>query len=65
MSLKISNLATDKQKDLLRHLEYNGRGKFSTDNLTREDAALLIDELLEEQRLADKEEVMYTKDNKW
>jgi hypothetical protein len=46
MGLIISNRATAKQIDMLRKLEYLG-----TWTLTIEEAATLIDELLEEQRM--------------
>lgn len=51
MSLKISNMATNKQKAMLRQLEYSGRGEYDIENLSKVDASLLIDELFEEQRL--------------
>jgi hypothetical protein len=46
MGLIISNRATAKQIEMLRKLEYLG-----TWTLTIEEAATLIDELLEEQRM--------------
>ena len=46
MSLIISNKVTDKQRAILKECEYYG-----TFNLTIEEAAKIIDELFEEQRL--------------
>lgn len=45
MSLKITNKATVKQLALLKKLEYHGQGKYAPENLTRDEAAKLIDEL--------------------
>lgn len=45
MSLILSNRLTDKQRAMLQRLEYYG-----TYDLTTEQAAHLIDELLEQQR---------------
>lgn len=65
MSFILSNLATEKQKAILLELEYIGTGNYRLENLSKDEAALLIDELFEEQRLADKEEIQFTKDNEW
>lgn len=65
MSFILSNLATEKQREMLKQLEYNGTGNYRLENLSKDEATLLIAELLEEQRLADKEEIQYTKDNEW
>lgn len=51
MSLKISNLATDKQKTMLTRLGYHGRGQYAIDKLSIAGAAELINELFEEERL--------------
>jgi hypothetical protein len=45
MSLKITNKATPKQLELLKKLEYIGRGKYAPENLTGQEAGKLIDEL--------------------
>lgn len=50
MSLKVSNLATARQKEILTELEYMGRGKYALEKLTVEDAAKLIDELFTEKK---------------
>lgn len=55
MSLIISNLATLKQITILQRLEYSGRGKYSIDRLTVSEAAELITELFEEERLMKRE----------
>jgi len=55
MSLKLSSLATDKQRATLLRLGYYGRGEYALDRLTVADAAELIAELFEEERLAEKE----------
>lgn len=65
MSLKVTNLATEKQKGMLVDLGYVGTGNYTLDKLTKDEAEELITELLEEQRLQAKEEIRYTKDNKW
>lgn len=65
MGLIISNLATDKQKAILQRLEYSGTGKYALSRLTQESAAELIDELFEEQRLEQRDNIQYTEDNKW
>lgn len=65
MGLKISNLATDKQRATLQHLDYMGTGKYALNRLTKEDAAQLIDELYEEQRLEQRDNIQYTKENTW
>jgi hypothetical protein len=51
MSIRISNLATPKQVAMLQKLEYYGRGKYAVDRLSVADAAELITELFEEERL--------------
>lgn len=51
MSLKLSNLATDKQKAILERLEYIGTGKYTIDQLSVSEAAEIIDGLFEEERL--------------
>lgn len=51
MSLKLSNLATDKQKAILERLEYIGTGKYTINNLSVSEAAEIIDGLFEEERL--------------
>lgn len=51
MSLKISNLATAKQKAILKKLEYLGTGQYAIERLSIADAADLITELFEEERL--------------
>lgn len=56
MSLKISNLATEKQRAILKRLEYIGIGKYAIDRLSITAAADLITELFEEERLARKTE---------
>lgn len=50
MALKISNLATPKQQELLAKLEYTGNGKYAAKNLTVDAAAKIIDELFIEQK---------------
>lgn len=55
MSLKISNLATAKQVAILQRLEYSGTGKYAIDRLTIAEAAELITELFEEERLTKRE----------
>lgn len=50
MSLKLTNKATDKQLAILAELEYTGTGKYAADQLTKEDASKLIDELFTEKR---------------
>lgn len=45
MSLKLGNSITEKQKAFLKKLDYYGNL-----NLTQQEAAKLIDELLEQQR---------------
>lgn len=59
MSLKISNLATPKQVAILRRLEYSGRGKYAIERLSITDAAELITELFEEERLVKQDEIQY------
>lgn len=59
MSLKITNKATAKQIAILKRLEYFGTGKYTATNLTTAEAAIVIDELFEEQRLLDKETIHY------
>lgn len=54
MSLKISNLATEKQRAILKKLEYQGTGKYAADKLTVAEAADIITELFQEQRLIEK-----------
>lgn len=56
MSLKISNLATDKQKAILKKLEYHGVGQYTLERLNIADAADLITELFEEERLLNRRE---------
>jgi len=51
MSLKISTKATQKQLTVLKRLEYYGTGNYAAENLSIAEAAELIDELFEEQRL--------------
>lgn len=51
MSLKLSNLATDKQKAILEMLEYIAAGKYTIDQLSVSEAAKIIDGLFEEKRL--------------
>lgn len=65
MSLKISNLATPKQVAILQRLEYSGTGKYAFSKLMQESAAELIDELFEEQRLEQRDNIQYTKENTW
>lgn len=65
MSLRISNLATAKQRAMLCHVGYLGIGKYALDKLSREDAAELLNELFEEQRLEQRDNVQYTKENSW
>lgn len=65
MSFILSNLATEKQKAMLLELGYVGTGNYRLENLTKDEAAQLLYELFEEQRLADKEQIQYTKDNTW
>jgi len=52
MGLIISNKATKKQKEVLTKLQYWGTGIYAIDKLTTTQAAKLIDELFEEERLA-------------
>jgi len=56
MTLLISNLATAKQVAILVKLNYTGRGKYALSKLSTVDAAKLIDELWEEQRIARRDE---------
>lgn len=56
MSLKINNLATPKQKAILEKLDYSGTGQYALDKLTISEAAELITELFEEERLLRQEE---------
>jgi hypothetical protein len=56
MGLKISNLATDKQKAFLEKLGYSGRGQYALSALSFDEASDLIEELLEEQRLMERDE---------
>lgn len=51
MSLFISKLATPKQVALLKKLEYMGMGKYAANKLTVQQAAEIINELFEEDRL--------------
>lgn len=51
MSLRITTKTTEKQKSLLRQLEYSGTGEYRIENISRDEASLLINELFEEQRL--------------
>ncbi len=51
MSLFINNLATDKQVAMLHKLEYIGRGKYAAEQLTKQEAAEILNELFEEERL--------------
>lgn len=51
MSLLLTNLATDKQKAILERLGYIGTGKYTIDKLSISEAADLITELFEEERL--------------
>ena len=51
MSLKINNLATDKQKKLFIEHGYIGTGQYVIDNLNKQQAADLITEFFEEERL--------------
>lgn len=55
MSLRISNLATPKQRAMLKKLEYCGTGKYALERLTISDAADLLNELFEEQRLQERD----------
>ncbi len=59
MSFIISNLATDRQKETLTNLGYTGTGRYTVDQLTKEEAAQLIKELFEEQRLENKENICH------
>jgi hypothetical protein len=54
MSLKLTNRCTDKQKEMLKKLGYLG-----SYDITVSEAAECIDGLLEEKRLADKDEEQY------
>lgn len=65
MSLKVTNLATEKQKGILTDLGYVGSGNYTLDKLAKDEAEELITELLEEERLYLREEIQYTKDNEW
>jgi hypothetical protein len=49
MSLRITNKATAKQRELLTKLEYDGQGKYAPENLTVEEAGKIIDELFVER----------------
>jgi hypothetical protein len=51
VSLYISNKATAKQLAMLKKLNYCENGKYTLNALSVEQAAALIDELFEEQRL--------------
>jgi hypothetical protein len=50
MSLRITNLATAKQLEILQELEYTGTGKYAADKLTKDEASDLIDELFTQKR---------------
>jgi hypothetical protein len=56
VSLRISNLATEKQKAFLEKLGYSGRGQYAVEALSFSDASDLINELVEEQRLMERDE---------
>lgn len=56
MSLFIHNRASDKQKAFLKKLGYDGRGRYAINSLSFEEASYLIEELLEEQRLMERDE---------
>jgi hypothetical protein len=58
MSLLVTNLATDKQIALLARLEYVGTGKYAADKLSETEAAELISELFEQQRIQEKAELL-------
>jgi len=49
MSLKISNLATEKQIAWLKKLGYDGQGKYAPEKLTKAEAAEILDSLFEQQ----------------
>lgn len=59
MGLKLSNRATPKQVAMLDKLGYIQGGAYAAPKLTMEEAAQLIDELLEEQRLNKDEESVW------
>lgn len=50
MSLKISNLATEKQIEWLKKLGYDGRGKYAAEKLTKPEAAEILDGLFEQRQ---------------
>jgi hypothetical protein len=62
VSLRISNLATAKQKAFLEKLGYSGRGQYALEALSFDEASDLINELIEEQRLMERDEDKYTWD---
>ena len=55
MSLFISNNATLKQKEFLEKLGYIGTGNYELEKLSFDEASDLITELLEEQRLMERD----------
>lgn len=56
MSLFIHDKATPKQKAFLEKLGYIGAGKYALEELSFHEASDLIEELLEEQRLMERDE---------
>lgn len=59
MSLFISNKASAKQKAFLEKLGYMGTGQYALEELSFDDASDIIEELLEEQRLMERDEEQY------
>jgi hypothetical protein len=62
MSLIIHNGASDKQKAFLQKLGYLGQGQYAVENLSFDEASDLITELIEEQRLMERDEDKYSWD---
>jgi hypothetical protein len=62
VSLIIPSRATEKQRSFLKKLGYIGTGRYALELLSFDEASDLINELIEEQRLMERDEDKYTWD---